>query len=399
MNARYRYVIVLLALAGNLAAIGLARYGYGAILPFMQQDLGFNNLNAGLLATANLTGYLIMAVVGGAMVSRFGARRVAPLGLFAVAVGMALTGLSQTLPQVAATRFLAGLGSGAANMACMGVLTAWFVSRERGLATGIAITGSSISLIFMGPMAPRLVESFGADGWRVSWFIFAIITLFAGLAAALFLHDRPRDDTAAMTDSHASPSADWRDIYLSKRVWLLGIIYFTFGFAYIIYMTFFTRHLIADDHYTPKAAGMLFMVLGWASLPCPMLAGFLSDRLGRRAALILFYGIQAVGLALFGISHSYAGHIISALIVGITLFGAPTIMAAAAGDLLGYRLGPAGLGFITLFFGIGQALSPALAGTIAGESSFSAAFVLAGAVSLLGAVISLALKMPRSANG
>ena len=42
--------------------------------------------------------------------------------------------------------------------------------------------------------------------------------------------------------------------------------------------------------------------------------------------------------------------------------GEPTIMAAAAGDFVRPRLAPAGLGFITLFFGVGQFLGPALGG-------------------------------------
>ena len=46
-------------------------------------------------------------------------------------------------------------------------------------------------------------------------------------------------------------------------------------------------------------------------------------------------------------------------------------MAAAAGDYVGPKLAPAGLGFVTLFFGIGQALGPAPGGYLADVHSFS----------------------------
>ena len=58
------------------AALGLSRFSYTSILPSMQHGLGLTNTQAGTLATANLAGYMAMAIVGGALASRFGPRRV-----------------------------------------------------------------------------------------------------------------------------------------------------------------------------------------------------------------------------------------------------------------------------------------------------------------------------------
>jgi len=61
-------------------------------------------------------------------------------------------------------------------------------------------------------------------------------------------------------------------------------------------------------------------------------------------------------------------------------------------DLLGARLAPAGLGFVTLFFGIGQALGPSAAGAVADAAgSLGPAMLLAAGVALLGAIGSLLL--------
>ena len=67
--------------------------------------------------------------------------------------------------------------------------------------------------------------------------------------------------------------------------------------------------------------------------------------------------------------------------------------AAAVGDAVGGRLAPAGLGFITVFFGVGQALGPACAGWIKDATgSFALAFALSAAVSMIGAVGSLTMR-------
>lgn len=70
-------------------------------------------------------------------------------------------------------------------------------------------------------------------------------------------------------------------------------------------------------------------------------------------------------------------------------------MAVTAGDLVGPRLAPAALGFVTLFFGIGQSIGPALGGYFADVSkSFTLPFLFAGGISLLGMIFSLFLKEP-----
>ena len=57
---------------------------------------------------------------------------------------------------------------------------------------------------------------------------------------------------------------------------------------------------------------------------------------------------------------------------------------------MGARLAPAALGFITLFFGFGQAAGPFVAGRIAESSgSYTLAFVIAGVAAGLGAIASV----------
>jgi predicted MFS family arabinose efflux permease len=139
------------------------------------------------------------------------------------------------------------------------------------------------------------------------------------------------------------------------------------------------------------------MLLGWVSLVCGVTWGAASDRLGRRVALALVYLIQASSLVLFTFAPRSA-LVASAVLFGFTAWSAPAIMAAACGDLLGPRLAPAALGFITLFFGVGQALGPAVAGWLGDAHGSFAPGYLVGAVALLaGAAGTLALRESRAA--
>ncbi len=64
-------------------------------------------------------------------------------------------------------------------------------------------------------------------------------------------------------------------------------------------MTFFTKRLMSDMHYSKEAAGALFMLLGWLSLVCGGLWVWFSDRFGRKPAIIAVYLMQTASLALF----------------------------------------------------------------------------------------------------
>jgi MFS family permease len=128
------------------------------------------------------------------------------------------------------------------------------------------------------------------------------------------------------------------------------------------------------------------MIMGWFSLLCGLIWGSLSDVIGRKYALMIVYLLQATAFSLFALWPDRSGYTVSAVLFGLTAWSIPGIMAAACGDILGSRLAPAALGFITLFFGIGQAVGPSVAGAMADATgSFSSAFLLAGGVALAGA--------------
>jgi len=391
----YAWIVLAMGTLFVFGSLGLARFGYTVILPAMQQGLGLDNTQAGMLATANLVGYVALSAIGGALASRYGPRAVISVGLVAVALGMLFTGLAYRFGALLAWRFLSGLGSGASNVPVMGLLSAWFAARRRGLATGIGVSGSSIALILVGPVVPRILVANPLFGWRVSWLIFAGVTLVLAAGSAFLLRNRPTDKgLAPLGGGGGSPAQSpsgggalrWGRVYRAAPVWHLGAVYTAFGFAYIIYTTFFTKHLLTVG-YTPQGAGQLYMVMGWFSLLCGLIWGSVSDAIGRKGALILVYLIHALAFGLFALWPEPAGLTISAVLFGLTAWSIPAIMAAACGDVLGDRLAPAALGFITLFFGIGQALGPSVAGAIADATgSFFAAFLLAAGVAALGAI-------------
>lgn len=390
----YCWMVLAVGTLAVLGALGLGRFGFTAVLPAMQTGLGMDNTQAGIMASINLIGYLTLSVIGGALSARFGPRRVVVVGLIFVATGMVMTGLSHSFLSAAAWRCVTGFGSGAANVAVMGMWGAWFPPKRRGLAAGIAVTGSSLALITVGPLVPIVLAGYGDIGWRVCWYYYAFATFIIAALSYLFIRQPPAiNPVDRIAPSSASTGLAWGLVYRSIPVWRLGIVYMANGFSYIIFMTFFIKRLVGEGGYSRVEAGSLFMTMGWASLFCGVAWGVVSDIIGRRRALVTVYLIHAVAFALFALWPTPTGFTIAAVLFGFTAWSIPAIMAATCGDILGSRLAPAALGFITLFFGIAQSVAPSLAGAMADAfGSFTYPYILAATVAMIGAIGSLLLK-------
>jgi len=404
-NTRPHYGIIVLALIvlAVFSALGLARFGYTSILPSMQQGLGLSNTQTGELQTLNLLGYLLAVVPAGLLAARFGPRLVIALSLLIVSLGMLLTGLVPAFNAACAGRFLAGVGGAGANVPAMGLVSAWFGARRRGFASGIGVSGSSLALIVTGPLVPAIIAAGGDAGWRLSWYALGALGLVSCALCSVFLRNRPEEkglcplgessgEHARSGSAHAA--LNWGHVYRSGMLWHLAAIYFAFGFSYIIYSTFFIGHLVGDAAFTQATAGLLWMQVGFVSLPSGFIWGSLSDRFGRKHVLVCVFVLQAAAFALFGLDPARAVVYASAALFALTAWSIPALMAALAGDRFGARLAPAALGLMTIVFGIGQALGPWCAGALADATgSFSIAFVIAGGVAfMLGAGGALTLR-------
>ncbi len=404
----YGWIVIFMGLLTTIAAHGFGRMSYTIILPAMKDGLQFNYTQLGLLGTGNFIGYLTMAIIGGFLAARFGTRIVITLALVLMGVTMILTGLAQSFGFAFAMRLLTGLGNGASFVPAMALGSAWFAAKKRGFATGIVSAGIGAGTLISGLLVPPILAAFDQNGWRFSWYILGGAVLVISGIVYGFVRSRPdqmglRQVGAEEMEAAPAPSSgikkvsalQWTGVIKMGSLWYLGVVYFFYGLSYIIYMVFFAAYLVKEMGFTQEAAGGVWALVGGLSIFCGVIWGGISDRLGRSKGSALAYLVLGLSYIIYALVKAKFGIYLSAVMFGLTAWSIPTIMAAAAGDFVGPRLAPAGLGFITLFFGIGQALGPALGGYLADiTQSFTVPFLTAGGISLIGMIFSLFLKKP-----
>ena len=397
----YAWIITFTGMLVLLLAQGFGRMSYSVILPPMKEGLLLTYTQVGLIGTANFIGYLCLAVVGGFLAVRFGARRTIFVSLMVMGISLFLTGFSRSFTHAFLMRLVTGMGNGGAVVPMMALTAAWFAARKRGIAAGILTVGTGTGLSIVGLILPYFMGKFGPDGWRYAWFLLGGLVFALSFVCYVFLRDNPGEKSTSMYGgveerkgrSDGAFFSALGDVLREKEIWKLGAVYCMFGFSYIIYLTFFVAYLTTEGGLTPEKAGEVFAVLGLFSILSGVLWGWISDILGRRYGSMLAYLALAFSYSVLAFWRGVPAFYISSIVFGIGLSSMPAIMAAAVGDSMGGKLAPAALGFITVIFGVGQSLGPAVAGWIKDTTgTFAGCFVLSASVSLVGAAGSLILK-------
>jgi len=362
----------LAGLAALAVAIGIGRFAFTPILPMMQEDFGLSVSEAGWLASANYTGYLVGAL------SAIGLRLPST---FAIRAGLVVIGLS-TLAMGLEHSFMLS----AVLLAMAGIASAWvlvFVStwalerlallgRSRlsgtvyaGVGTGIVIAGGACLVVMS-------VHARSADAWLS---LGAISIALTAVIWPLLKRSASRDPVPAPTASGIW-SAEYRR---------LALCYGAFGFGYVIPATFLpamAKEIIPD----PQLFGWAWPVFGAAAVVSTVFAAQLNQFLSHRAIWIAGHLVMASGVVIPLIVAGLPGIMIASLLVGGTF-----MVITMAGMQDARRVaGPharALMAAMTSAFALGQILGPVIVSLLVQSTGgFAPALVLAASMLVLSAI-------------
>ncbi|MBW2484144.1 MAG: MFS transporter [Deltaproteobacteria bacterium] len=401
-SLHYGWYIVAAGLLCVFAGLGFGRFALGMLLPAMGQSLQLTYSQMGLISTANFVGYLLAVLVCSHISARIGSRLLIFLALLLVAFSMLLVSLADDFISVAFFYTLTGMGSGASNVPMMALVASWFSTRQRGKAAGFIVIGSGFAILLSGKLIPFINQLSSADGWRISWLVLGIIVLIIAVICLLIIRDSPAEldlqpfAGEQKTQKGGENLIDTGQASVTKKdIYHLGAIYFLFGYTYVIYATFIVTTLVQERDFSETVAGNFWSWVGFLSLFSGPVFGTLSDRLGRKAGLIMVFTIQMFAYLLVALSLPGTFLYFSIACYGIVAWSIPSIMAALVADYVGPQKTARVFGLITFIFALGQIAGPAVAGFLAEKyGTFSSSFLMASLFAGLAVLLSSLLKKP-----
>jgi len=172
-GGRYRWRICAMLLAATTINY-IDRQVLGVLAPFLQDSIGWNEIQYGYIVTAFQGAYAIGLLCAGAIIDRLGTR----IG-YAIAIGvwsLAAMGhaLAATVGGFMLARFFLGLGEAGNFPAAIKTVAEWFPRRERALATGIFNSGSNVGAIVAPLMVPVVATAWG---WQAAFLVTGVLSM------------------------------------------------------------------------------------------------------------------------------------------------------------------------------------------------------------------------------
>lgn len=362
---RFYYGWVVVAAAFLITFVGFgAAYTFGSFATSLQSAFGASR--GSVSAIFGATGFLYFAagLVTGPLADRFGVRPLAIAGMVFVGVGMVGSGVAPTLSGVFASYVLGvGLGVGCAYVPALAAVQRWF-SRQRGLASGLAVSGIGVGTLLLPPLASVLIT---ACGWRTAYVVMGVTTSAIGVVAALLL----RDDPASMGLQPDGAVASARSSALVGTPLSAAIRSAPFAVLYVgtlltgigAFVPFVHIVPYAVDHgVTPLRAVLLIAITGTGSTAARCVLGGSPTDGGRNASLVATTLGMSFALALWPALRDFWTLAAFALMFGAFYGGWVALLPAMVMDWFGARHLAGIIGILYSGVGIGTLIGPSAVG-------------------------------------
>jgi MFS family permease len=379
-------------------------------MPLLIREFALTPIAVGYLLSAFIWSYAPCQLPAGVLLDRWGTRKTASRCIAFWSAATALAAAATSFPFLFFARLLLGIGESPTFPLAARAIREWAPVKERALAFSISGSGSAFGTAISAITIAWLVS---AIGWRLS-FVFSGAIGFVWVAFWLYLYRDPEEarwlPTAErqMVLSERSPGGttdaggmSLRELLSYQTMWGLFLVQGCVNYTQYLFLTWLPTYLVQSRGLNIMHSGVQTAICYLGAMVITLGLGRLCDHLltpeavaaGKRryAVVFLAFGASVMMLAPYTASETW-------LLVELT-FSLACVQSvfvntySLTNDLLhaGKSIGAA-VGWIQLGGNIFGLAAPIATGYIvAATGSFTSAFLLAGALLILGALITLTM--------
>jgi nitrate/nitrite transporter NarK len=347
--------------------------------------------------------FAFATVLAGRIQDRFGPRITAFIGGLLVGIGFIWVSLTTSyVIWLLGFGVLAGAGIGFGYAAATPPALKWFPPEKTGLIAGVVVAGFGLASVYIAPVATYMV---GGWGLQTSMLFFGVAFLVVVCGLSMFLVNPPAGyETGRLSGSSVQTVAVQRDAKPSEVlrkgsfyiIWSIFFIGAGAGLMVIGSVAGMAQRSMGETAFIAVA------ILAVGNAAGRILAGLLSDRIGRRNTLMMILLFQA-GLLLAAVPIVGSDSSSPLLVVAIATFlgfnyGANlSLFPSLTKDMWGLKNFGINYGIVFTAWGVGGFVMGRMSQMlVAASGSYTSSFIVASVMLMAGAVLTMALKKEKN---
>lgn len=322
-----RYLILII-LNGIYFFVYFHRVSTAVLAPYLVEAFSASATSLGAMSSAYFYPYALSQPIVGFLADRWGPQRVVTFSTLISFLGAFLFALAHSLIWAAFARALIGFGAAGVFVPALKILLPWFGAKAFARMNTILLAVGNMGAIVASTPYAWFIQQVG---WRNSFFVIALISLFLFLQSWLFVKDAPNTEIKLKREKINQPSVSLKgvlEIIKSPFYWLLAVLFFTYGGPFSTFQGLWGYPFLIDVFGFDKIQASNFLMLIALGVICggPLL-GFLIDKkfsMGKKkflSFLILIQILNWTGLILIGPSLPYFWLGMILFLMGMTLAG------------------------------------------------------------------------------
>jgi predicted MFS family arabinose efflux permease len=332
--------------------IGLCRFAYTPLLPYLVQQGWTSKSGAAYLAATNLIGYLFGAFLGQRATKFFKPEMLIKSSLLISVISFGMCSINWGFTWLGIWRLMAG-ATGAFLMVLTPstVLKTIFIS-YRGRASGVIFTGIGFGIIVSGFLVPALASFDVTIAW-VGITLLALIAMFiawpvfTNCASLSNQHIQNGQSTVPMERPHINR--------YRNTLTLLTIAYLCYGIGMVPHTLFLVDYIHRKLELNLITSGMFWSIFGIGATVGPFCVGFIADKIGVYKSLTASYFLACAAISMVVFSRIIPFYVLSSFLMGVVLTSIPMLLSSRIFEIVDVTLHPISWGKVTLYCAISQA--------------------------------------------
>ena len=359
---------------------------------------GWSKTQAALPYTIAIAFFAGMMVPAGRLQDKFGPRLVATAGAILTGVGLIVSGFAtpgSMAPVIIGFGILAGTGIGLGYSAATPAAVKWFPPEKKGLITGIVVSGFGLASVYIAPLSRYLLASYGVS---TSFVILGVAFAVATGIIAQFIRnpDAPAAASGQLkTANNYKVDYTWREMLKTRTFYLLWVEFLCGAMAGLMIIGHLAKIVSVQSNNVIQIGFLFVALLAIFNAGGRLVAGAMSDYIGRMKTILLVCISQAIIMFLFPYFSTITAFIVGSAVVGISYGACLSLFPATTADHWGTKNLGFNYGILFTAWGVGGVVGPILAGTVADATGkYQMAYMISATLMIIAAILTFFTKSP-----